>query len=100
MKRMTIAFALIASAAAAPAFSQELDGTVISTMGETSTVALSPAESGLGNNGIVTATSGQPVELPKERVLLEREKGQVSGEFVTAYTFPSNESAVTPYGAR
>ncbi len=100
MKRMTLAFALIASASAAPAFAQPLDGTVISTMGETATVALTPRERAIGDNGVVNATAGEEVNLPKERVLLEREQAQVEGDYVTGHSFPSRESAITPYGAR
>lgn len=101
MNRMTLAFALIASAAAAPAFAgQALTGTTVSTMGDEAIVSLHPSERGIGNAGLIEATIGDAVQLPAERVLLEREKAQVDGAYVTGYAFPSNASAVTPYGAR
>jgi hypothetical protein len=101
MKRMSIAFALIASASAAPAFADTpLTGTVVSTMGDAATVALTPKESGIGDDGLVMATAGSETVLPKERVLPQREQARVSGDLVTAYTFPSTQSAVTSYGAR
>lgn len=100
MKRNALAFALIASASAAPAFADvALDGTVISTMGDRTVVTLTPRERGIGDQGIVTATSGERVTLNADRVLLEREQAQAD-ETVDAYRFPSNNSAVTQYGAR
>ena len=101
MKRMTIAFALIASASAAPAFAdQVLAGTTISTMGEQAVVSLHPGERGIGVDGIVEATRGQAVELPAANVLTPREQAYRRSETVTSNRFRGSENAATAYGAR
>ena len=101
MKRFITALALGTATLAAPAFAETaLNGTVISTMGDRSVVALTPRERAIGNGGLVEATTGDAVKLDADRVLLEREMPIAEGEFITGYRFPSNASAVTPYGAR
>lgn len=101
MKRFITAIALGTATLAAPAFADTaLNGTVISTMGDRSVVSLTPRERAIGNGGLVEATTGDAVQLSAERVLLEREEPIANGEYITGYRFPSNGSAVTPYGAR
>ena len=101
MKRKTMAFALIASAAAAPAFAENaLTGTTISTMGDQAIVSLHPSERGIGMAGIVEATKGDSVALPAERILTPREEALAKNGTVTGNLFPSNGNAVTVYGAR
>lgn len=101
MKRMTIAFTLIASASAAPAFAENaLTGTAVSTMGDQAIVSLHPGERGIGMEGIVEATRGQTVELPAATVLNPREQAYLRGDTVTGNRFRGNENAATAYGAR
>ncbi len=100
MKRMIAAIALT-TATAAPALADTvLDGTVVSTRGETNIVSLHPRESGIGDNGLVEASDGTQIRLSAERILQQREQARVDGSYVTGYTFPSSAEAVTQYGAR
>ena len=81
---------LTAAAATAPAFAAPtLDGTVISTMGDATTVSLHPSERGIGENGIVQATNGTEQELPASWILDPRDQGKVDGNTVTVSTFAS-----------
>ncbi|MFD1508517.1 hypothetical protein [Lacimonas salitolerans] len=100
MTRFITALTLTAAAATAPAFaSPALDGTVISTMGDASTVALHPRESAIGGNGVVQASTGTESEKSVERVFAPRDAGKVAGTTVTVTTFGGNAN-VTDYGAR
>ena len=101
MKHIAIAFIVAPSSAAAPAVADvALNGTVISTMGDRSVISLHPSERAIGEDGVVVATGGQKISLPADRVLLEGEQGQANGDYVDAYRFFSNQSAVSAPGAR
>ncbi len=102
MKRIITALTLTATtAAAAPAFAQSaLDGTVISTMGDRSVVALHERERGIGNNGIVQADNGFAVRVDASRIYDPRDAGKIDSAERKVTRFESTESAVTPYGAR
>ncbi|SDJ08675.1 hypothetical protein [Lutimaribacter saemankumensis] len=100
MKRALTAITLIAATATPALANPALDGTVISTRGEDNIVALHPKESAIGDKGLVAAQDGMSMRLSAERILQEREQARVDGQYVTGYTFPSEETAVTQYGAR
>lgn len=90
MKRFITALTLTAAAATAPAFaSPALNGTVMSTMGDVTTVSLHPSERGIGENGIVQASSGMTNEVPAGWILDPRDQGKVDGNTVTVTTFAS-----------
>ncbi|MCM2562922.1 hypothetical protein M8756_12305 [Lutimaribacter sp. EGI FJ00015] len=100
MKRLIATIALTTATAAPALASEMLDGTVISTSGDSNIVALHPRERAIGDEGYVEAQDGSKIRLSAERVLQEREQARVDGNYVTGYSFPSEGDAVTQYGAR
>jgi hypothetical protein len=87
-------------AASAPAFADTaLNGTVISTMGDASAVALHERERGIGNNGIVQATNGMDKQVDAARIYDPRDAGQSNGATRQVSQFTGTADA-TNFGAR
>lgn len=101
MKRFIAALTLTTAAATAPAFAEPaLNGTVISTMGDASVVALHERERGIGTNGLVQADNGISKQVSAARIYDPRDAGKIDSSTREVTEFTGDSSAVTQYGAR
>ncbi|MCM2563407.1 hypothetical protein M8756_14435 [Lutimaribacter sp. EGI FJ00015] len=87
-------------AATAPAFADTtLDGTVISTMGNETFVTLHQAERGIGDNGVVSTTTGMDEQVNASRFYDPRDMGKADGPTRQVSVFSGGIKA-TEFGAR